>query len=506
MTIESGSHCINRCRPVPLLHLIIVRALVVVGAVVGLQYVAQGAPTDTVSAIKPPASARPAQPAQYTAADPNAGFTLFISGNWLGKLEPCGCTEKQLGGIDRLTAVLSTVPPERKLLIDSGPLIEQDTRQSQLKLETFLRSFQHHRYDAIALTGLEIRLLAETLGLDPNAYPPVICTTMPDKPRTKLSIVAHYQKTLRSGGRRLDCLVMAVPDPREAASLAKAKGFQLASPIAAVKAVLTEKGINPEKASKNMLVVVMLTAANGPLTVELAHLPAVDILVTPGYTDEPEKCPRPDEKLLHITTGKLGKYLTRIDIVALPDSEREKLTVKPIAIEDTIARDPAVIKLLADYQQRMEVEDLIADETQSHRQGLEDENRFIGSGACAQSDCHEDIYTNWQDFKHAHAMETLIKAEHQFDPECVTCHSVGMQYETGYRSMETTPDLANVGCEMCHGPGANHAADEYAEYRDIFTQCETCHDYENSPKFDGSREEYFQKIKHWEADRRQYWQ
>ena len=101
-------------------------------------------------------------------------------------------------------------------------------------------------------------------------------------------------------------------------------------------------------------------------------------------------------------------------------------------------------------------------------------------------------------------METLKKEKRLYDPECVSCHTVGMRYESGYRSLEQTPELAAVGCEQCHGPGLNHLINTKAPYQEIFVKCEACHDHEASPKFDQQREEYFRKIRHWDEPRR-YW-
>ena len=43
-----------------------------------------------------------------------------------------------------------------------------------------------------------------------------------------------------------------------------------------------------------------------------------------------------------------------------------------------------------------------------------------------------------------------------FDPECVVCHSVGFEYQSGFVDEKKTPLLKHVGCENCHGPGSGH--------------------------------------------------
>ena len=91
---------------------------------------------------------------------------------------------------------------------------------------------------------------------------------------------------------------------------------------------------------------------------------------------------------------------------------------------------------------------------------------YVGSDSCEA--CHESAYQSWQTSKHAHAWETLKKAEAgdrygwpvTHYPDCVSCHVVGYRYQSGFVSPEETPHLIDVGCEQCHGPGSRHIEDE----------------------------------------------
>jgi hypothetical protein len=69
----------------------------------------------------------------------------------------------------------------------------------------------------------------------------------------------------------------------------------------------------------------------------------------------------------------------------------------------------------------------------------------------------------WAASKHAGAYNALEKIAtkpslRQFDGECIRCHTVGYDYNTGFVDAIKTPNLTNVGCESCHGPGSQHAA------------------------------------------------
>jgi hypothetical protein len=89
---------------------------------------------------------------------------------------------------------------------------------------------------------------------------------------------------------------------------------------------------------------------------------------------------------------------------------------------------------------------------------------YVGSEACAI--CHKDhgdAGAVWSASKHANAYAALEKfakkpSLRQFDGECIRCHTVGYDYNSGFVDAVKTPNLKNVGCESCHGPGSQHAA------------------------------------------------
>ncbi len=84
--------------------------------------------------------------------------------------------------------------------------------------------------------------------------------------------------------------------------------------------------------------------------------------------------------------------------------------------------------------------------------------RYAGSAACA--DCHGAIHATEMNTRHAGAFQTLKDAHQDTNPSCLPCHTVGFGLPTGFISEALTPQLAGVQCENCHGPAANHAANE----------------------------------------------
>ncbi|MFT4627651.1 MAG: thiol-disulfide isomerase/thioredoxin [Myxococcota bacterium] len=81
------------------------------------------------------------------------------------------------------------------------------------------------------------------------------------------------------------------------------------------------------------------------------------------------------------------------------------------------------------------------------------EGDTVGSAACAE--CHAAEHTWWASSPHASAMAPL--GDSAEDPACVRCHATSAKMGvppaselTAFRTEE------GVGCEACHGPGAEH--------------------------------------------------
>ncbi|MDD2220057.1 MAG: cytochrome c family protein, partial [Desulfoplanes sp.] len=85
---------------------------------------------------------------------------------------------------------------------------------------------------------------------------------------------------------------------------------------------------------------------------------------------------------------------------------------------------------------------------------------YVGEKACA--DCHEAQARGWLTTPHAHAFADLAHQgeEKQTTPGCVKCHVVAMEADGGFIDTDLTPELINVQCESCHGPGARHVQSE----------------------------------------------
>ncbi len=82
---------------------------------------------------------------------------------------------------------------------------------------------------------------------------------------------------------------------------------------------------------------------------------------------------------------------------------------------------------------------------------------YVGATTCAA--CHESMHQDWYGTIHRTAFNTLVGGGAGDNVLCFACHSVGYGKPSGFVNLQTTPHLAGVQCENCHGPGSNHVAD-----------------------------------------------
>lgn len=89
--------------------------------------------------------------------------------------------------------------------------------------------------------------------------------------------------------------------------------------------------------------------------------------------------------------------------------------------------------------------------------------RYAGAAVCME--CHENIHQSEAATRHASAFinPRFVAKGGQTNSSCLPCHTVGYGLPTGFVSkddLNSNPRLAGVQCENCHGPAADHAANE----------------------------------------------
>jgi hypothetical protein len=271
---------------------------------------------------------------------------------------------------------------------------------------------------------------------------------------------------------------------------------------------------------------ILLAYATKEESIELAQkFPDFNLVVTAEGGEEPPDrfTPIPGSKVQLVEVGKKGMSAI---VIGIYDDARQPLRYQRVPLDSRFAASSDMKALMAAYQGQLQTLGLagLGIRVQPHPQ-QKTNGRFVGSDKCLS--CHEVSYAIWKKTPHFKAFQSLAQADppRNFDPECVSCHVVGWHptrffpYASGYLSQEKTPNLVNVGCENCHGPGEEHVAaesvndkvrqakaqkdvritkEESANPNSPKQHCYSCHDLDNSPDFDFNT--YYPLIEHHEKE------
>jgi hypothetical protein len=119
------------------------------------------------------------------------------------------------------------------------------------------------------------------------------------------------------------------------------------------------------------------------------------------------------------------------------------------------------------------------------------EGNFVGSAKCGE--CHEEEYNKFKTYskksKSWHSIEIMASDLTSDEIEsCYECHTTGHGQAGGFVSIQSTPHLADVGCETCHGPGKAHVEADgdpsLIKRRPSEADCTRCHNAERVRTFD----------------------
>ncbi|MBI2376380.1 MAG: hypothetical protein HYV07_20465 [Deltaproteobacteria bacterium] len=494
------------------------------------------------------------------AADGARRARIFFSTSVLGYIEPCGCTSKPLGGVQRLATIIdgSTVP---HILVDAGNLFFPDEREgaalAQHDLKATMLARVYRRLGAVAINvgpsdleaGPEFlaRLQAE------GAVPLVSANVRPEGrgPEVALSFirevggirvgitgVADLGSTSSAGlvatGTDESSMRVSVREPM--ASL-RAEIEQLRTRGAELVLVLSHLGENGSREIARSIpgIDVVVRAPGAPIVREPSapELVGSVAIVEAGsqgqrigvlevslkapngpivFDDGGMKAKRQKEletrkrQALEREIAELSKDPARAEAVAARKVQLDRLTASLESASSTPLEAPRRIKyelisLTTDVASHAEMSSLL----DAYYARLRDLNldkgdrapcvsrpdtvRYIGTDACLE--CHETQHAFWKTTKHAKAWATLENDNKHFDLTCIGCHTVGYQRAGGFCTLRDVGVLKDVGCEMCHGPGARHAETKDTDHIQLTVTRDTCakecHVPEHSDTFEFAR-------------------
>lgn len=80
---------------------------------------------------------------------------------------------------------------------------------------------------------------------------------------------------------------------------------------------------------------------------------------------------------------------------------------------------------------------------------------YVGAERCKM--CHLAQYRHWRTTRMSNSW-ARAQGDTAADGACAQCHATGHGRPNGFRSAAESPNLLNVQCEVCHGPGSAHVA------------------------------------------------
>ncbi|HKX26757.1 MAG TPA: multiheme c-type cytochrome [Blastocatellia bacterium] len=444
-------------------------------------------------------------------ADDGYGAAIFFSSSVHGNLEVCGCPIHPLGGVARrasyLDAFRQRTPDVGTIQVDVGYIFSDETNSEGTDLRGDARLMNDWLARANEVLGLEVvnlsyrdvRYARSLLSPDAKVKPEkstLISANIRSVDQTQPSPAPYVIKVLT--GKRLPKPVRiafiglsdAAPDEKKAA--VDASGFVINDPLAAAKAALAE-------VRDQVDVTAVVGYISMPTVSKLARqnddLDLIIVADERGLVLEPRQL----NNALVVYGSKETKHLGELRIYTDPEGVVDRFTARYVELDEVIPDHPELGKMTKQARQELDLlqKQLAEDEAKAYvakAAGAAQTSGYLLSEACGK--CHLAEYEVWQKSRHSHAFAILETKQRSFDSACIGCHSLGFQKQ-GFVNIKATPQFANVQCESCHGPGAEHAlmptAGNYKTPPKSET-CLVCHDRENSPDFDFAK--YWPVIAH----------
>ncbi|MDP6923255.1 MAG: multiheme c-type cytochrome [Candidatus Scalindua sp.] len=420
-----------------------------------------------------------------------ADIHVVFTGEENGYLEPCGCSEKQLGGFSKRHTLINHLreKDDNLLLLSLGDLTGKVGRQDEIKMETAFESLDLMGYAAHNLGEKDLEMGTDLLGYLSQISNVDLLSSNIVFTAEVLGIKQYVIKEIKTEDTTLSVGILGIVSPELIDSAYQ--DMEIIDPVVSLTPLLSDLRDKTD-------ILILLSHAEMEESIVIAEAcPELDLIISGHLVDRPDLY---REKVINtyvIPVGEKGKYVGEITL-----SPQQKQTgedeyfnrIPPVIeitpLDERFADSPDIAMLLKIYQQRLADEELLA---QVFKSDLPSNLTFIANNDCAA--CHNKIFKHWEGTGHASAYETLVKAEHEYDPECVECHVIGLNYFTGFETMESTPELKGVGCESCHGAGSDHKETQSSDYGRVSVEiCEICHNDEHSSNFEFN--DYWQKIKH----------
>ena len=358
---------------------------------------------------------------------------ILYTGGTKSHLEPCGCYQEQSGGLPRRAYIVEQIREHGflTLLVDAGNIFDGKEEIDAKRCAVNLKAMSAMGYDAVALSQTDL-----SYG-DVYLRQQRAVTAFPFLTSTENDFTQPF--------------------------VAKSVGEHT---IAFVADVAQEQ-----------------TVSQADVVVALGNVEAskhIDVAIQPDETETTES----ERGTLYVGSKPEGKTLGLLALWIDSNGGFTRHYATQLALTGDVEESESVRQLLTNFYR--EVSQLSDTTPLFANQHLEQnqQNGYVSATACQR--CHQQEYLQWSATRHAFAFETLLKKERYFDAGCVSCHTTGFGYPTGFQIGAQDSTLKGVQCETCHGPGKQHVGNP--KKSNIRSGADTglcleCHDTKHSPGF-----------------------
>ncbi len=428
--------------------------------------------------------------------DDGYGIVLFYSMGVHGNLEVCGCPIYPLGGVARRTGYINAFrqrsPDAAIIQADAGYIFNDDTtgavaglrEDARLMNDWIVRANEAMNLEIVNL-GYRDLLYADSL-LKPDARlkpekSSLISANIKAADANHVS-PAPYVIKIVTGKRlpkpvRIAFIGLSDVAPDEYKDAVAKSGFAISDPLAAAKAALVEVR---DKADVTAIVGFLKLQTANKLAMQNDDLDLVIAAEERGIVFDPQQV----NNALIVYAAKETKHLGELRFYTDAEGVVDRFTARYVELDGIIPDDPPLAEITTRARREIDVvQTRLAEAEAAALAGKMQDSPYALSESCAK--CHKAEYEIWKKSRHSHAFAALAEKHRTFDVNCVGCHSLGYQ-DQGFVNIKATPQFANVQCESCHGPGAEHVkAPAVGNYKTPpkNQSCLVCHDRDNSPDF-----------------------
>ena len=414
--------------------------------------------------------------------NPGRPLTFLLTCDVHGRLVPCGCFSGQLGGLTRIATMFGPKADDQ-IRVDAGDAIAGTEDFEQIQYRYIQQAFHQLGYDALNIGQREAHLSATQLR-ELKAHSPVtlLSANLLDK-STGAPIFDSFKIIDRNGWR---VALIGVLDSRSL-------GDNLGDGLALEEMEVTLSRLLPQLKGRADCLVLLAFADEAAMTKLARQFYELDVILGGNVRQPSQQLVKENRSLLLATTNE-SRAIGILQVVSRAPSSLGAIKGEVHLVSDQIPQDESIAALATAYRQEIARTKLAIDDPGALREdmvpGVQPRNAYAGTETCAQ--CHPSAYQVWRQSGHARAFATLTTFNADADPNCLGCHTVGFGTASGYRrAAGAASPFINVGCESCHGPGAEHVklrkagGEITAHFRPVGAgDCQKCHHGEFSRPFD----------------------